>query len=74
MSLMQINLDLDSPHVKSYKTRANLLAAIDKLPDYGREYNDRFIVVCTPKGRWTAIVILDKSVGGYVGRYPFIKV
>lgn len=74
MSLMQINLDLDSPHVKSYKTRANLLAAIEKIPDYGREYNDRFIVVRTPEGRWTAIVVIDKSVGGDMTRYPFIKV
>jgi hypothetical protein len=33
------------------------------------DHNDRFMVVCTPKSRWTAIVQLDKSTGGYAFRY-----
>ncbi len=38
------------------------------------EYDDRFIVTRTPEGRWTAIVRLDLRLGGYVGRYPFLKI
>jgi hypothetical protein len=30
--------------------------------------------VRTPEGRWTAVVQLDMSKGGYLGRYPFVKV
>jgi hypothetical protein len=38
------------------------------------DYDDRFIVVRTPKGRWTALVMLDRNAGGYVGRYGFMKI
>lgn len=72
--LRQINIDLDSPHVKSYATEANLLKRIEEDKNLYPDYDDRFVVVRTPKGRWTAIVILDKQVGGYVGRYEFVKV
>lgn len=74
MALRQINIDLDSPHVKSYATEANLMKRIAEDKEMYPEYDDRFIVVRTPKGRWTALVILDKRVGGYVGRYEFVKV
>lgn len=74
MALNQITVDLDSPYIKSYATEANLMKRIAEDKDMYPEYDDRFLVVHTPKGRWTAVVILDKSQGGYVGRYEFLKV
>lgn len=74
MALRNMNVDLDSPHIKSYATEANLMKRIEEDKTMYPEYDDRFMVVRTPKGRWTAIVVLDKSQGGYVGRYAFLKV
>jgi len=69
MTLRQIKMDLDGPYIKTYKTEENLMKRIEADRDMYPEYNDRFMVVRTPNGRWTAIVDLDKSKGGYVGRY-----
>ena len=69
MALKQIDFDLDSRYIKSYKTRERLMAEIAKLQ--GADNDDHFIVVNTPTGRWTAIVILDRNTDGYLGRYPF---
>lgn len=75
MTLRQITMDLDSPYVKTYKTEQNLMKRIEEERDMYPDTDDRFIVVCTPKGRWTAIVVLDKAKGGYIGRYEsFMKV
>ena len=74
MALRNMNVDLDSPHIKSYATEANLMKRIEEDKAMYPEYDDRFMVVRTPKGRWTAIVVLDKSPGGYIGRYAFLKV
>ena len=74
MALNQLTVDLDSPHVKSYATEKALMKRIEQDKGLYPECNDRFMVVRTPAGRWTAIVILDKSQGGYVGRYEFLKV
>ncbi|QJD54419.1 hypothetical protein P9A28_gp33 [Sphingomonas phage Eidolon] len=74
MALRNMNVDLDSPHIKSYATEANLMKRINEDKGMYPEYDDRFMVVRTPKGRWTAIVVLDKSQGGYIGRYEFLKV
>jgi hypothetical protein len=74
MTLRRIDTDLDSPYIKSYASEANLMKRIAEDKDMYPEHDDRFIVVRTPKGRWTAIVVLDKSTGGYVGRYEFLKV
>ena len=68
------NMNVDWKHIKSYATEANLNKAVDELKGTYPEHNDRFLVVRTPEGRWTAIVVIDKSTGGYVGRYPFLKV
>ena len=73
MSLRNINIDWK--HVKSYASEKALLKRIDEDRDMYPEHDDRFMVIHTPEGRWTAIVILDKSNGGYVGRYAgFMKV
>lgn len=72
MALREINVEWK--HIKSYKTLKGLQRAIESEKDTWPEHDDRFIVVRTPKGRWTAIVVLDKSTGGYVGRYDFLKV
>lgn len=72
--LHQITADLDSRHIKSYATEAALMKRIEQDKDLYPEYDDRFIIVRTPKGRWTAIVRLDLSKGGYVGRYEFLKI
>lgn len=75
MTLRQIAIDLDSPYIKTYKTEQNLMKRIEEDRDMYPSHDDRFMVVCTPKGRWTAIVILDKNSGGYAGRYEgFVKI
>lgn len=72
MALREINVEWK--HIKSFATEANLRKRIEQDKAMYPEYDDRFIVVQTPEGRWTAIVILDKSTGGYIGRYDFLKV
>ncbi len=70
--LRQINTNWK--HVKSYASEAALMRRINEDKKLYPEYDDRFIVMRTPEGRWTAVVILDKSKGGYMGRYEFLKV
>lgn len=61
-------------HVKSFATEANLQKFITAHGEMiGSEYNDRLYVVRTPEGRWTAIVQLDMSKGGYLARWPFLS-
>jgi hypothetical protein len=73
MTLRAINTEWK--YVKSYATEANLMKRIDEDRDMYPGHNDRFMVVRTPEGRWTAIVSLDRSTGGYAGRYEgFMKV
>ena len=72
MSLTAHNVEWK--YVKSYATEKALMKSIDKEREGYTEYNDRFIVVKTPEDRWTAIVQLDNTKGGYIGRYPFLKV
>lgn len=67
-------LNVEWQHVKSYATEANLMKRIDEDKAMYPDYDDRFIVCRTPEGRWTAVVVLDKTVGGYIGRYDFLKV
>lgn len=71
MALRQINTEWK--HVKSYATEAALMKKIEAERTLYPEYDDRFLVVRTPEGRWTAIVKLDMSKGGYMGRYDFLK-
>ena len=66
--------ELDWKHVKSYATEERLMKRIEQDKRLYPEYLDKFIVVRTPAGRWTAVVILDRSKGGYIGRYEFVKV
>ncbi len=68
------NVSPEWKHVKTYATEANLLKRIEEDKALYPEHDDRFMVVRTPEGRWTAIVILDMSKGGYIGRYEFIQV
>lgn len=72
MSLHRMNIEWR--HVKTYATEANLMKAIESEAKLYPEHHDRFVVVRTPEGRWTAIVQLDMSKGGYIGRYSFLKV
>lgn len=72
MTLRDINVEWK--HVKSYATEQRLLKRIEEDRDMYPEHDDRFMIVRTPEGRWTAIVLLDKTTGGYVGRYEgFMK-
>lgn len=71
---MLTEINVEWKYVKSYKTVKALEKRIEEDKNMYPEYNDRFIIVQTPEGRWTAIVILDKTQGGYVGRYEFLKV
>lgn len=76
MALRELdNTALDGNYVKSYATEANLRKRLAEDADMYPEYNDRVIVVRTPAGRWTALVMLDKTQGGYIGRYEgFMKI
>lgn len=60
-------------YTSTYATEAGLMKRIKQEQELYPEYDDRFIVVRTPEGRWTAIVSLDNSKGGYIGRYSFLK-
>lgn len=71
MALRQINTEWK--HLKTYATEAALMKRIEQDKEMYPEYDDRFLVVRTPEGRWTAIVQLDMSKGGYMGRYDFLK-
>lgn len=72
MAMRAINVDWK--HTKTYATEKALMKRIAEDQDMYPEYDDRFIVVRTPEGRWTAVVVLDKNAGGYAGRYEFLKV
>jgi hypothetical protein len=76
MALREIdNTALDGNYIKSYATEANLRKRLAQDADMYPEHSDRVIVVRTPAGRWTALIMLDRSVGGYLGRYEgFMKV
>lgn len=70
MALYEIKNDvLDGKHITSYATEANLRKRLADLWDLYPDYVDRALVVRTPAGRWTAVIVLDKKQGGYVGRY-----
>lgn len=72
MSLREINTEWK--HVKTYATERALRKRIEEDKNMYPEHNDRFLIVRTPEGRWTAIVSLDLSTGGYLGRYEFLKI
>jgi hypothetical protein len=72
MALRAMNVEWK--HTKTYATEAALMKRIEQDREMYPEYDDRFMVVRTPEGRWTAIVKLDTSAGGYIGRYEFLKV
>jgi hypothetical protein len=72
MALRQINCEWK--HVKTYATEAALMKRIEQDKNLYPEHNDRFLVVRTPEGRWTAVVSLDMTKGGYIGRYEFVKI
>ena len=73
MSLREINIEWK--YVLSYKTQKGLQKRIEQDRDMYPEHDDRFIITQTPEGRWTALVVLDRSTGGYVGRHEgFLKV
>lgn len=71
MTLRAMNMEWK--HVKTFATEANLLKRIEEDKAMYPEHDDRFLVVRTPEGRWTAIVHLDTSKGGFIGRYDFVK-
>lgn len=72
MALRQINVGWN--HVRTYETEAALLKRIEQDRNMYPEHNDRFLIIRAPNGRWTAVVSLDVSNGGYLGRYDFIKI
>lgn len=68
------NTNVDFKNIKSYATLKGLEKALEAESNLYPEFDDRYIIVKTPDDRWTAIVMLDKFSGGYIGRYPFLKV
>lgn len=72
MSLRHVPVEWKN--IKTYATEAALMKKIEQDKNLYPEHDDRFMIVRTPEGRWTAIVQLDMSKGGYVGRYEFVKV
>lgn len=67
-------IETDFRYAKTYATEKALLKRLEQDAGLCPEHNDRFVVVRTPEGRWTAIVSLDLSKGGYIGRYEFLKI
>jgi hypothetical protein len=67
-------LDISWDHIKSYASEARLDRRLNEDKDMYPDNNDRYIKCRTPEGRWTAIVLLDRTTGGYAGRYEFLKV
>ena len=68
---------IDISFAKSYATEANLIKGLKKLnlineneETFGEGF-DRYMIVQNLEGRYTAIFILDKSVGGYMARYSY---
>jgi hypothetical protein len=59
----------DGPYIKSYATEKNLRKRLDEMKDLYPDYDDKVMVIRTPAGRWTALIRLDKTNGGYIGRY-----
>lgn len=72
MALKQMSIEWAD--IKTYASEKALMKRIDQDKSLYPEHNDRFVVVRTPEGRWTAIVQLDMTKGGYIGRYPFLKI
>lgn len=72
--MLNRQINVDWKHVKTYATEAALMKRIEQDKGLYPEHNDRFIVVRTPEGRWTAVVSLDMTKGGYIGRYEFLKI
>jgi hypothetical protein len=70
--LRQINVEWK--RVKSYATEEALMKRLKQDEGLYPEHKDRFLVVRTPEGRWTAVVSLDLSTGGFIGRYEFLKI
>lgn len=71
-----INGGINWKYIKSYATEAALMKKIAAVEAEGyTDVTDRYFVVKTPEGRWTAIFQLDRNKGGYIGRYEgFLKV
>ncbi len=67
-------LEMEWKHVPTYATEKALRKRIDQDKALYPDHDDRFFIIRTPEGRWTAIVKMDYRVGGYVGRYAFMKV
>ena len=66
--------DIDWKYIKTYATERNLRKRLDEDKEMYSEHQDRAFIVRTPEGRWTAIISLDLSTGGYIGRYEgFLK-
>lgn len=66
-------LEISWKYTKTYATEKALRKRLEQDAAMYPEHNDRFVVVRTPEGRWTAIVQLDTTKGGYIGRYEFLK-
>lgn len=71
MALREIKPDWK--YVKTYATEKALRKRLEQDKDLYPDHDDRYVVVQTPEGRWTAIVQMDLRVGGYAGRYEFLK-
>lgn len=67
-------MNISWKHIKSYATEKALMKKLEEETNLYPEHDDRAVIVRTPEGRWTAIIQLDMSKGGYVGRYSFLKI
>lgn len=72
MSIRTLNIEWAA--IKSYATEKALMKRLNEEATQYPGYNDRAVVVRNPEGRWTAIISLDMTQGGYVGRYSFLKI
>ena len=67
-------MKIDWKHISTFATEKTLMRRIEQDKQLYPEHYDRYVIVRTPEGRWTIIIRLDLSNGGYVGRYNFLKI
>ena len=61
-------------YAKTYATEKALRKRIAEDASLYPGFDDEFVVIRTPEGRWTALVILCQPQYGRGGRYAFINV
>ena len=65
----QVSYIYDLNKCKSYATKERVIKRVNELLEANSEYADRAFICRNDEGRWTAVISLDMSKGGYLCRY-----